>query len=143
VPESALADGLGGPVTGKTSYGPGQTETVADGVKDIVDEFSCSWVGPASLAGSGSIRTWLFAPPVTVVQATKLAADVPQGCRAMAGAPAYGTPSSGYSCKDGSITLRGLFGDGWLTCQVEPPGDDVDLTTLGDVCDAIARAAAG
>jgi hypothetical protein len=142
VPESDLEAGLGGPVTGKASYGPGQTETVADGVKDIVDEFSCSWVGPASLEGSGSIRTWLFAPPVTVAQATELAADVPKGCQAMAGAPAYGAPSSGYSCKDGSATLRGLFGDGWLTCQVQAPGDEFDLTTLSDVCDPIARAAA-
>lgn len=125
-----LAAALGGPAHASTSYAPGQRAQLG-GTQDVADEHGCRWTGPHGAHAAA----WVFAPPVTPQWAQQLAADRPAGCRPIQ-APAYGRPTSAYSC-GGAITLSGLFGDAWLSCQLHT--DDRDL--VGRWCVAVARAA--
>jgi hypothetical protein len=45
-------------------------------------------------------------------------------------APTFGTPSAATVCRERkpartTVTLRGLFGDAWLSCELRTPGDVV------------------
>lgn len=125
-----LAAALGGPVQHATSYSAGDKATVGDNVTDVVDEYGCRWS-----AADAEARAWVFAASVTTAWADELAAEVPHGCQALHGVR-YGAPTSALRC-DGLVRLRGLFGDAWLTCQLQTR--NVDLA--GRFCLAVARAA--
>ena len=124
------AAALGGPVRSATAYAPGQQARLGS-AEDVADEHGCQWTA----AHGASAAAWVFAPPVTPAWARQVAADRPAGCRAIH-APAYGEPTSAYSC-DGAITLSGLFGDAWLSCRL----DTHDVALAGRWCLAVARAA--
>jgi len=124
------AAALGGPVHSATGYAAGQRAQLGS-VNDVADEHGCRWVGGHGATASA----WVFAPPITPAWAQQLAADRPSGCREIE-APAYGRPTSTYSC-DGAITMRGLFGDAWLSCRL----DTHDVALAGRWCLAVARAA--
>ena len=109
-------------------------------VGDIVQEYGCRWEGE-SATGSG----WVLAPPVTTRQAERMLDEAPpRGCRVVPDAPAYGDPSRTLSCDDGSrIRFAGLFGDAWLTCEIEAPSpDDLGRDLAGRWCVAVADGAA-
>lgn len=129
--ERTAAAALGGPVTTRASYRPGQSVAVTPGTTDVVDEYGCSW-GSASGA---TARFWVFGPPVTPAQAQRLTTQVPAGC-AVTKAPAYGASSSALTCA-GSVLLRGLFGDAWLSCELTT----TSVGRAGRWCLAVARAA--
>lgn len=134
LPDATAAAALGAPVTQKASWRPGQTVQLSEKVKDVADEYGCSW---ASAAG-GLARAWVFAPPVTAARAAKLAGAKPSGCTPLTTTPppAYGSPTDALTCGDSTL-LRGLFGDAWLSCELS--SHDLDL--VGRWCVAVARAA--
>lgn len=109
-------------------------------VGDIVQEYGCRWEGERA-TGSG----WVLAPPITTGQAERMLEARPtRGCRTVADAPAYGAPSRTLSCDRGSrMRFAGLFGDAWLTCEIEGQSQaDVTRDLAGRWCVAVAQAAA-
>ena len=120
---------LGSPVRNSDAYGVGDRVDLAGGEGDVSDEYACTWTG----SGATEARAWVFAPAVSPRQARTLAADARDeaGCDDLAGRTTYGRPGLTRVCTDaGTVTasLRGLFGDAWLTCQVsddEASEDDV------------------
>lgn len=143
VAPEAVADALGGDAE-LTSWDNGE-EVAAVPEGDVAHEYGCSFTG----AGTGAeARAWVFAPPVTRTRAQELVkAPTGKGCRATAGAAAFGTPSSATTCtsKDQrTVAWRGLFGDAWLTCTLTqgiaaPEADLVERA--GRWCVAVAQAA--
>jgi len=127
IEEADLEAALGGRVATTSSYGDGDSASLTRSVKDVAQEYSCTWTG----AGA-SARAWVFAPPVTTAWARQLASRVPHGCAKRSG-PAYGAPTLAYTCTARHRTtasFRGLFGDAWLSCDLsgrrgEPPADVV------------------
>ena len=136
-------------VTSRT-WDNGQAVRLESGLEDVAHEYGCAWRAP----GGRVARAWVFTPPVTPGEARTLsrtAADG-SGCETVQGAAAYGAGSVSLSCTgDGSRTRswRGLFGDGWLTCELSEPTDprpaltpDVALPDrASDWCSAVLDAA--
>lgn len=106
---------LGGAATGTSSYGDGDSARLGN-ITDVAQEYGCAWTGPRG----SSAHAWVFAPPVTRAWAQQLAASIPSGCVRRPG-PAYGNPTTAYSCTTShqtTVSLRGLFGDAWLSCDL-------------------------
>jgi hypothetical protein len=144
VAPEAVADALGGKPTGSQTWANGDRTRLSAGVRDVAHEYGCSWTA----ADGTQARAWVFAPPVTAARAAGLgrAAGRVDGCRPLAGAPAYGAPSTAVSCRarnDGRTTYQGLFGDAWLTCSLQAPGAAPDADRTGRWCVAVAQAASG
>jgi hypothetical protein len=145
VAPAAVEDALGAPAEDAEEWVNGDRTTVAPGVTDVVHEFGCRWRAADGTAASA----WVFAPPVTRGQAAGLRRDAVQaeGCREVAGAPAYGSPSVAVRCTGdpgdtggpggATTTFHGLFGDAWLSCTA--PTDD--LAGAGRWCVSVAQAA--
>lgn len=115
---------LDGAVSAASSYDSGQRAELAPGVRDVSHEFSCTFRG----AAGAEARVWVFAEPVRPAVARQIVRDARSaaGCRALEDVPTFGTPSVGTSCRAGKpprsqVTLRGLFGDAWLSCQLAGP----------------------
>lgn len=161
VPAATVAAALGSPARTTASWRPGQTMRIGTKIKDVVDEYGCSW---ATTAGA-TARAWVFAPPIARDRAAALVKVKPSGCQvlrqpaasrpaSLTPAPAtatpsspgassaanppvaFGSPTSALTCGDSTL-LRGLFGDAWLSCEL--PTTDVELA--GRWCLAVARAA--
>lgn len=121
---------LASPVEGSDAYGVGDRVELADGVRDVSDEYACRWTG----TGGAEASAWVFAPAVSPRQASTWAADArkAEGCEGLPDRTTYGRPGLTRVCTgDGTVvaSLRGLFGDAWLTCQVSddeagPQGED-------------------
>jgi hypothetical protein len=127
-----------------TEYGNGESTAVLPGGTDVAHEYGCVFTGP----NGEEARGWLFAPPVTAAEARDLVrTSVSKGCRAQAGAAAYGDPTAAVVCTSGSgstVSFRGLFGDAWLACSLTLPGTVAPqelLETAGRWCVAVAQAA--
>jgi hypothetical protein len=131
VPSSAAAAALGAAVHATSSYKPGPDVAVTATVRDVADEYGCSWTD----AAGRTARAWVFAPPITRARAKSFVAAKPAGCHSVT-APAYGAPSSALRCGDSTL-LRGLFGDAWLSCEL--PSHEV--AQVGRWCLEVARAA--
>jgi hypothetical protein len=115
---------LGGPVTATQHYNSGDRATLATGLADVSHEYNCGY----RAANGVQARAWVFAEPVTPGIGRSIARESTgeAGCRPIAGAPRFGTPSAGTLCRatdpaGTAVTLRGLFGDSWLTCQLSTP----------------------
>jgi hypothetical protein len=128
VDDEEVGVALGSRARDSEAYGVGDRVELADGVRDVSDEYSCTWTG----AGGAEARAWVFAPAVSPRQARAWAADAREqdGCEDLAGRTTYGRPGLTRVCADaGTVTasLRGLFGDAWLTCEVSDraAADDV------------------
>ncbi len=104
----------------------GDVQRLPDGTRDRVQEFGCRWTA----ADGTQASAWVFAPPVTRPQARDLVRDaVGERCVATQG-DEYGTPSVAVRCTKGGVTedsLRGLFGDAWLTCTLATRDEPIDL----------------
>ena len=129
-PES-VADLLGGEPERTNSYGIGQRVDLVPGLRDVANEYSCSFTRDALTA-----RAWLFAQSVTPAEARSMVEERgrDQAC-APAGELSFGDPGLVQSCEPGGrrrITAVGLFGDGWLTCQTTTPA-------TGDVAELLER----
>jgi hypothetical protein len=128
-----VEDALGGAVTDTTHYGSGDRVAMAPGVVDVSHEYDCTY----DAADGTQARAWVFAEPVTtsVGRGIVREARAEQGCRPLERAPTFGTPSVGTLCRVArpearAVTLRGLFGDAWLSCRLSTPGPDDALGTV-------------
>jgi hypothetical protein len=134
--EGDVEDALGGPATDTAHYGSGDRVALAPGVVDVSHEHNCTYD-----AGDGTqARVWVFAEPVTASVGSDLVreARAESGCRTLRKAPRFGNPAIGTICRirrpeARAVTLRGLFGDAWLSCRLSRPGSD-------DVLDTVQRA---
>jgi hypothetical protein len=132
IDERYAAAALGGQVTERTSYGPGERVSLAPGVTDVAHEFGCVFG-----SGAGEAKVWVFTAPVTGSEARAMVEDVrgQRECSYPEDALQYGTPGVVGVCRlsgeRAQVTARGLYGDTWLTCQ---------LTVEADPEDALARA---
>lgn len=112
---------LGGPVTRTEHYDSGDRATLATGLTDIAHEYNCGY----SAASGAQARAWVFAAPVTRSTAEALAREsTGTGCRQSTDGPRFGNPSVTSVCRPGAatvVTLRGLFGSSWLSCQLTTP----------------------
>jgi hypothetical protein len=123
---------LGGATTAERSWSNGDRVALGSSGKDVVHEFGCEYVA----ADGTTARAWVFAPPVTAARAQQLVASASQakGCTASA-QPAFGQPSVGLTCTakgEGSASYRGLFGDAWLSCEIDVPVGGADPKQLAD-----------
>ncbi|HET7385225.1 MAG TPA: hypothetical protein VFJ19_01020 [Nocardioidaceae bacterium] len=125
IDDEAVTTALDGPVTLRNRYGSGDRAELAPGVRDIAHEYSCSFT-----TNSGAqARAWVFAEPVGSAEASRLVrgARGRSGCTYPESAPGYGDPTLTSRCEQRHpdievVTLRGLFGDAWLSCQLTVPG---------------------
>jgi hypothetical protein len=107
----------------------GDRVRLPDGSRDRVHEFGCRWTGE-----DGAVATaYLFVPPVTPPEARSLARDATgAGCSTFA-AQGFGRPNVATRCVDEDatteLTYRGLFGDAWVVCSLQTPGDPASLPT--------------
>jgi hypothetical protein len=116
---------LGGPVSRTSNYDSGDRATLAAGLTDVAHEYNCGYAA----ANGTRARAWVFAAPVTTSTGRNLARESTRGigCRPVVGGPQFGTPSVATRCRTTSpagvaVTLRGLFGDAWLSCELSTPG---------------------
>lgn len=133
VAPAAIEDALGAAPEDAEEWVNGDRAAVG-GVTDVVHEYGCRWRASDGTAVSG----WVFAPPVTPGRAAGLrrAAAQEDGCRPVAGAPPYGSPSVAVRCGR-TISFQGLFGDAWLSCSASTD----DLAVAGRWCVSVAQAA--
>ena len=121
---SDVEDALGAPVSDTRHYRSGDRVALTPDVTDVSHEYNCTYE-----AGTGAeARVWVFAEPVTAAAGRSILRDArrERGCSARQHAPTFGTPSLGTWCRtgrpaSGSVTLRGLFGDAWLSCRLSTP----------------------
>jgi hypothetical protein len=119
-----VEEALGSPVAATAHYDSGDRVRITAGVTDVAHEFDCTF----SAADGTQARAWVFAEPVTARVAGALAAESLRepGCAPATGTPTFGTPGAATLCRTGrpvtsTVTLRGLFGDAWLTCRLQAP----------------------
>jgi hypothetical protein len=132
--EDDVEAALGGPPTGTAHYDSGDRVELTPGVTDVSHEFGCTF---DSATTGAQARAWVFAEPVTTRAAGSIVreARAADGCSPLEDAPAYGTPSAATLCRTTSpagraVTLRGLFGDAWLSCQLSTPEGDPAAETV-------------
>lgn len=141
-----VAAALGADADSERAWDNGDRIKVSRRVRDVVHEFGCEFV-----AGDVVARAWVFAPPVDGSRGRQLVKAVasPDGsgrCSDLEAAD-FGSPSVQLLCeRPGSraATYAGLFGDAWLTCQLEVPASVVEdeLTDRsGRWCVGVALAA--
>lgn len=123
VDDAALVTALDGVPTSATSYVSGDRAEVAPGVTDTAHEDLCGFEAPRAVA-----KVWVFAAPVTVPQARGLVRDARSTprCTFPKDATGFGTPGLTSVCTRGETavaTLRGLFGDAWLSCELAATGN--------------------
>jgi hypothetical protein len=127
---------LGGPVTRTEHYDSGDRVRLAPGLSDVAHEYNCGYLS----ATGATARAWVFAAPVGRSAALGLVRESPGGvwCRQVSGGPGFGRPSATSVCRAATgratvVTLRGLFGTSWLSCQLTVPGS-------AGAADAVRRA---
>ena len=130
-----VREALGAPVTLRQGYVSGDRVEVSPGVTDVVAEDGCVFRSPRADA-----RVWVFSAPVGTAYARTLVREARRtaGCSPRPDETGFGDPTLTDVCPaDGSTdssgptaTLRGLFGDAWLTCRLsveaEPAGVVLD-----------------
>lgn len=132
IDERYAAAALDGQVAERTSYGPGDSVSLAPGLTDVAHEFGCVFGSDA-----GEAKVWVFTAPVTESEARAMVEDArgQRECSYPEDALQYGTPGVVGVCRLSGgrvqVTARGLYGDTWLTCQ---------LTVEAGPGDALARA---
>lgn len=122
VDDSALVTALDGPPADATSYVSGDRVEIAPGVTDTAHEDLCGFE-----TADAEAKVWVFAAPVSTPQARRIVRDVRTAprCSYPADATGFGTPGLTSVCTRGDIvttTLRGLFGDAWLSCELAVSG---------------------
>ena len=127
--EDAVREALGAPVTLRQSYVSGDRVEISPGVTDVVAEDGCVFHSPRAEA-----RVWVFSAPVGTAYAGTLVREARRapGCRSRPDVTGFGDPTltdvcTGAGPAGSTATLRGLFGDAWLTCRLssedEPAGE--------------------
>jgi hypothetical protein len=138
-----LTMALGGTTTGRTSYVSGDRVELAPGVTDTAHEDLCGFESARAEA-----KVWVFAAPVSTTQARRLVRDArgTPRCAFPKAATGFGSPGVTSVCTRGDrqvATLRGLFGDAWLSCELGltgSPGADVVRVRAERWCAQVAVA---
>ncbi|MGZ8743365.1 MAG: hypothetical protein ACXWXO_10630 [Nocardioides sp.] len=128
--DEELVAALGAEVVDRDDYTSGDTVEIAPGVTDIAHEDGCVFT-----AGGAEARVWVFAAPMGTPEARRLVTETRgvRGCTFPRDGTGFGTPGLTSVCpvrpRDGepeavAATLRGLFGDAWLSCQLSGPSSD-------------------
>lgn len=124
--DTAVRKALDAPVTGSDQYRSGERVLLTPGVSDVSHEFGCTY----NAATGAQARVWVFAEPVVPDEAVRIGREVrgARGCRPVA-RPAFGRAPAGTVCPATTrfgqqVTLRGLFGDAWLSCQLTTAGSE-------------------
>lgn len=125
-----VREALGAPVALRRGYVSGDRVEVTPGVTDVVAEDGCVFRSPRADA-----RVWVFSAPVGTAYARRLVREARgvQGCAARPDETGFGDPTLTDVCtteepRTTTATLRGLFGDAWLTCRLsvqDAPEDEV------------------
>lgn len=146
IPEKAIEETLDGDVDKVEEWGNGDeaAPTNRDGQKDVAHEFGCSWRS----ADGVTARAWVFARPVNREFARQVAGQTSKksGCRIPKNRPDFGSPTQLQVCDLGGGITRarhsGLFGDAWLSCEVEAPETEPGLVRkrAGAWCVHVANA---
>ncbi len=127
---------LGGAPRRSDSYAPGDPARLAAEVVDVAHEHGCTFS-----RGAVTARAGLLARPVTRARAREYVdARRRQADCSPAGVLDFGSPGLVQTCRPPSttekpggsrhgtgslvVTMSGLFGDGWLTCQVTDRSPD-------------------
>lgn len=115
---------LGAPVATTGEYGAGDEAEIVPGFTDRAHEYSCSF----ATATGAQARAWVFAEPVGARRGRALAREAARAprCRVVGSAFRFGTPGVTTACRRHRpparvVTLSGLFGDAWLSCQLSRP----------------------
>jgi len=136
IARSDVAAALRGPVTETDHYSNGDRTSLTATVRDVAHEYDCTYRG----ATGAEARVWVFAAPVTIPDSRILVRDArtATGCVLVRGGPRFGSPDVSTRCRVATppgtaVSLRGLFGDAWLSCELSTPdaaatGDPVDVT---------------
>jgi hypothetical protein len=133
IDDRAVTAALGAPVARGDSYRDGDRAQLAPGLRDVAHENGCRF----DATDGQQARAWVFAEPVRPSRARRITEQARRtdGCAPATGTPVFGTPSVALVCRAGRpattvASLRGLFGDAWLTCQVSSPGQGNEARTL-------------
>ena len=117
---NAVREALGAPVSLRQTYVSGDRVEVSPGVTDVVAEDGCVFHSPRAEA-----RVWVFSAPVGTAYARTLVREARRepGCTPRPDETGFGDPTLTDTCTGSgragsSATLRGLFGDAWLTCRL-------------------------
>jgi hypothetical protein len=141
--EGSVEGVLDGAPAATDHYVSGERRRLAPGVRDVVDEFGCTFQGAET-----ATQAWVFAPPATRPDVRSWLAERAsvRGC-SPTGDVAFGSPGQVLSC-DGrgsrTVTMAGLFGDAFLTCEVTTTARSDAATALESAqrwCASVARAA--
>jgi hypothetical protein len=131
IDDGDVEEALGGPVSSTYHYGNGDRRRLAPGLSDVSHEYNCTFAA----ADGTEARVWVFAQPVSRAVGTSIARDAlrAKGCDRVPSAPTFGTPTAATVCEERkpvrtTVTLRGLFGDAWLSCALGTPGSTVTET---------------
>ncbi|MCW2755289.1 MAG: hypothetical protein JWQ32_2700 [Marmoricola sp.] len=132
----------GGSRAAAISWGNGAPIPVVAGA-DVGHELGCSWTGPTGVVA----RAWVFARPVTGAFAASIVAAAAHQ-RSCTGRPntIFGKPAMTQVCSGPSRSVRirqaGLFGDTWLSCEIQASRQSVPvlLRRTDDWCAAVASA---
>ena len=126
-----VREALGAPATLRQGYVSGDRVEVSPGVTDVVAEDGCVFRAPRADA-----HVWVFSAPVGTAYARTLVREARRtpGCSPRPDETGFGDPTLTDVCATGgpgtTATLRGLFGDAWLTCRLsvedEPAGEVLD-----------------
>lgn len=125
-----VREALGAPVALRRGYVSGDRVEVTPAVTDVVAEDGCLFRSPRADA-----RVWVFSAPVGTAYAQTLVREArgAPGCASRPDETGFGDPTLTDVCtteqpRTVTATLRGLFGDAWLTCRLsvqEAPEDEV------------------
>jgi hypothetical protein len=133
--ESDVEAALGGPVARTGHYDDGETVRLSSGVTDVSHEHSCTFTA----ADGTQARVWVFAMPVTRGTARQLVREArrERGCTPQPDSATYGRPGMVTVCRTGTptvreVTMRGLFGDAWLTCRLSGTGRAGEVARRGE-----------
>lgn len=139
VSPTGIEHALGEAAEHRDSWENGDRVRLPDGTRDRIHEYGCSWTAPDGTRA----RAWVFAPPVSRARARSLAEETRgKRCRPVSGQP-FGKPSAAVSCRVGGgermVRFAGLFGDGWLTCELTDRA--VDVAAASAWCVTVLEAA--
>jgi hypothetical protein len=142
--DDAVEDALGAAPSGTSHYGNGDRVPLTTGLTDVSHEYNCTF----DAATGSQARVWVFAEPVTAAVGQTILRDArrERGCSELDRVPMFGTPSLATLCRPSGparhrVTLRGLFGDAWLTCQLSTPaatGAQPTIQRAGQWCVRVA-----
>jgi hypothetical protein len=127
-----VREALGAPPSLRRAYTSGDRVEVSPGVSDVVAEDGCVFRSPGADA-----HVWVFSAPVGTAYARTLVRQARRapGCEPRPDETGFGNPTLTDVCttrspRAATATLRGLFGDAWLSCRLsvedEPRGAVLD-----------------